>query len=76
MATILDCEDVSVLVYLDDIVVYVMDPTRIGQETKVVLERLARASFMVNSAKSLFLVSSMKMLGYELKGGRRLPSYA
>ena len=76
MATIVDCVDVSVIVYLNDIVVYGTDPTRISQETEVVLERLACAGFMVNTAKSHFLVSSMKMLGYELQGGRRMPSYS
>ena len=50
--------------YLDDIVVYGTDPTRIWQETKLVLECLVRAGFMINTAKSHFLVSSMKMLGY------------
>ena len=44
-------------------------------ETKLVLERLVAAGFMVNTAKSHFLVSSIKMLGYHLQGGRRLPSY-
>ena len=41
--------------YLDDIVVYGTDPTRVWQETKVVLERLARAGFMINTTKSLNL---------------------
>ena len=54
----------SVVVYLDDIVVYGTDPIRVWEETKVVLERLARAGFMINTAKSHFLVSHMKMLGY------------
>ena len=56
--------DVSVVVYLDDIVVYGTDPTRVWQETKLVLERLARAGFMINTAKSHFFVSNVKMLGY------------
>ena len=64
VATIVDCGDVSLVVYLDDIVVYGTDPTRVWQETKLVLERLARAGFMINTAKSHFLVSSMKTLGY------------
>ena len=61
---IVDCGDVSVVVYLDDIVVYGTDPIRVWEETKVVLECLARAGFMINTAKSHFLVSRMKMLGY------------
>ena len=61
---IIDCGDVSVTIYLDDIVVYGTDPIRVLEETKVVLERLARAGFMINTAKSHFLVSRMKMLGY------------
>ena len=44
-------------------------------ESRIVLERLAAAGFMVNTAKSHFLVSSLKMLGYHLRDGRRLPSY-
>ena len=75
VATIVDCGDVSVLVYLDNIVIHGMDPTHIWQETKVVLECFACAGFMTNSTKSLFLVRSMKMLGYELQGGSCLPSY-
>ena len=61
---VVDCGDVSVVVYLDDIVVYGTDPIRMWEETKVVLERLACASFMINTAKPHFLVSSMKMLSY------------
>ena len=60
----MDCGDVSVVIYLDNIVVYGTDPIRVWEETKVVLERLARAGFMINTAKSHFLVSRMKMLGY------------
>ena len=60
----MDCGDVSVVVYLDDILVYGTDPIRVWEETEVVLERLAHASFMINTAKSHFLVSSMKILGY------------
>ena len=71
----MDCGDVSIVMYLDDIAVYGTDPTRVWQETKLVFERLARAGFMINTAKSHFLVGSMKMLGYQLEGGRRLPSY-
>ena len=54
----------SVVVYLDDIVVYGTDPICVREETKVVLECLARAGFMINTAKSHFLVSCMKMLSY------------
>ena len=61
---IVDCGDVSVVVYLDDIVVYGTDPIRVWEETKVVLERLACTGFMINTAKSHFLVSRMKILGY------------
>ena len=60
----MDCGDVSVVIYLDDIVVYGTDPIRMWEETKVVLECLDRASFMINTAKLHFLVSRMKMLGY------------
>ena len=63
---IVDCGDVSVVVYLDNIVVYGADPIHVWEETKVVLERLARAGFMLNTAKLHFLVSRMKMLGYYL----------
>ena len=41
-----------------------VDPMSMWEETKVVLECLACAGFMINTAKSHFLVSSMKMLGY------------
>ena len=54
----------SVVIYLDDIVVYGTDLVRMWEETKVVLEHLAHASFIINTAKPHFLVSSMKMLGY------------
>ena len=60
----MDCGDVSVVVYLDNIMVYGTDPIRMWEETKVVLERLAHAGFMINTSRSHFLVSSMKMLGY------------
>ena len=54
----------SVVVYLDDIVVYGTDPICVWEEAKVVLECLTDAGFMINTAKLHFLVSSMKMLGY------------
>ena len=54
----------SVGIYLDDIVVYGTDPIRVWEETKVVLERLARAGFMINTAKLHLLVNCMKMLSY------------
>ena len=57
MATIVDCGNVSVIVYLDDIVVYGTDPMRVWQEIKVVLERLACAGFMISTAKLHFLVT-------------------
>lgn len=38
-------------------------------ETLLVLERLVDAGFMVNTKKSHFLVSSLKMLGYQLSKG-------
>ena len=44
--------------------VYGTDPIRVWEETKVVLERLPCAGFMINTAKSHFLVSHMKMLDY------------
>ena len=56
--------DVSIVVYLDDIVVYGSDPVRVWYEMKLVLERLAAAGFMIDIAKSHFLASKMKMLGY------------
>ena len=51
---IVDCRDVSVVVYLDDIVVYGTDPIRVWEETIVVLERFACAGFMINTAKLHF----------------------
>ena len=69
-----DCGDVSVVFYLDDIVVYGSDPVCFRMETKVVLERLSSAGFMIDLAKSHFLVNEMKMLSYQLKGGWNLPS--
>ena len=38
-------------------------------ETLLVLERLVDAGFMVNTKKSHFLISSLKMLGYQLSKG-------
>ena len=38
VSTIVDCGDISVVVYLDAIVVYGTDPTHVWQETKLVLE--------------------------------------
>ena len=64
VATTVDCGDISVVVYLVNIVVYGSDHTQVWQETKVVLECLVCAGFIINTAKLHFLVSSMKMLGY------------
>ena len=75
VVTIIYCGNMSVVVYLDDIVIYGMDHVRVWAETKLVLEQLAVAGFMINTAKLHFLVSEVKMLGYQLYGGYRFPSY-
>ena len=62
--TIIDCGDVSVVVYLDNIVIYRTDPVCVWAKTKLVLEQVAMAGFMINTTKSHFLVSKTKMLGY------------
>ena len=64
------------VIYLDDIVVYGTDPRLVWEETKVVLERLCNAGFMVNTKKSKFLVSSVKMLGFHLSRDMLTPNYA
>ena len=64
VVAVVDKEDIQVVVYLDDIVVYGSDPCKVWEETKVVLERLTEASFMINIKKSKFLVSSLKFLRY------------
>ena len=38
IATIIDCGDVSVVVYLDDVAIYGTDPAHVWAETKLVLE--------------------------------------
>lgn len=47
------------VIYLDDIVIYGNDPKKVWEETKVALERLIKAGFMVNIKKSKFLVSGL-----------------
>ena len=61
---IVDWGDVFIVVYLDDMVVYRLNPVWVWFETKLVLEHLAAVSFMLDTAKSHFLASEMKMLGY------------
>ena len=38
VATIINCRDMSVIVYLDDIIIYGMEPIHIWAKTKLVLE--------------------------------------
>ena len=69
VADVVDKGDVKVVIYLDNIVVFVTDLCCVWEETCIILERLAAAGFMVNTAKSKFLVSELKMLGYKLHSG-------
>lgn len=69
VVAVVDRGDVQVVIYLDDIVVYGTDPRVVWEETKVVMERLSRAGFMINTRKCKFLVSSLKLLGYQVEDG-------
>ena len=69
MVAVVDKGDVKVIIYLDDIVLYGNDPVTVWRETVLVLERLTAAGFMVNTAKLHFLVSCLKMLGYDVRAG-------
>ena len=48
VVSVIDRGDCQVIVYLDDIVVYGTCPERVWSETKLCLERLGRAGFMIN----------------------------
>jgi len=72
---VVDRGDVSVIIYLDNIVLFGVDPTRVWAETLIVLQRLTKAGFMINTAKSKFLVSSLKMLGYNVAAGSIQPRF-
>ena len=75
MVAVVDRGDVKVIVYIDDIVIHGTDPTLVWEETLLVLQRLADAGFMVNTSKSCFLVSSLKMLGYNVSAGSISPRF-
>ena len=60
----MDKGDVSVEIDLDDIVVFGTDPKVVWEQTLLVLQRLTDAGFVINTKKSRFLVSSLKLLGY------------
>ena len=64
VATIVVWGDVSIVVYLNNIVVCGSDPVQVWYGMKLVLEHLAAAGFTLNTTKSHFLVSKMKVLGY------------
>ena len=64
VVAIIDRGDCCVIVYLDDIVVHGTCPMRVWEETKLCLERLCTAGFMINLKKSSLLVSTMRMLGH------------
>ena len=59
--------------YLDDIVIYGVDPQLVWCHAKIALERLVHAGFMVNLKKSELLTSGIKMLGFWVTKGKRLP---
>ena len=63
------------IVYLDDIVIHGTCPQHVWEETKLCLERLCKAGFMMNIAKSAFLVSEMKMLGHMVTRNNIRPVY-
>ena len=72
---IVDKGDVSVVIYLDDIVVFGTDPKVVWEQTLLVLYRLTDAGFMINTMKSRFLVSSLKLLGYWVGAGGMKPYF-
>jgi len=47
----------------------------VWEETKEVIRRLTEAGFMINTAKSKFLVGSLKMLGFLIGGNVMKPNY-
>ena len=75
VTAIVDRGDVSVVIYIDDIVLFGTNPKQVWAETLLVLQRLISAGFKINTKKSHFLVSSLKMLGYNVKEGAISPIY-
>ena len=67
---VVDKGGVQVVIHLHNVVVFGTDLCCVWEETHIVLERLVVAGFMVNTAKSKFRVSELKMLGYKLYSGR------
>ena len=63
------------VIYLDDIIIYGVDPQVVWRETKEVIQCLSAAGFMINITKSKFLVSSLKMLGFLVGGNVMKPNY-
>ncbi len=58
------------VVYLDDIAVFGDDQDQVMMDTVAVLERLARAGFMINLKKSQIVESTTKVLGHQwFQGG-------
>ena len=66
VVSVVDLGDVMVVVYLDDICVYGSDPAKVWSECLRVMNRLAKAGFMINIKKSKFLVGSLKLLGFKV----------
>ena len=75
VVTLIECRDISVVVYLDDIVIHEMDPECIWAEIQLVLKQFATAGFMINTTKWHFLVSEMKALEYQFHRGNKFLLY-
>ena len=70
-------EELPVLVYLDDIAVFVDNVEEVLRVTSEAMKRLARAAFMINLRKSYLSQTKAKVLGHNWQSadsGPQLPS--
>jgi hypothetical protein len=64
--TLRDLLDITVLVYLDDILVFSTDPTQHTSHVREVLQRLIREELYVNAEKCQFRTTETEYLGYTI----------
>ena len=62
-------EELPVLVYLDDIAVFVDNVEEVLRVTSEAMKRLARAGFMINLRKSHLVQTKAKELGHNWQSG-------
>lgn len=72
---VVDHSDCAVIVYLDDIVVFGINPRQVWAYEMMILCRSCEARFLMNVRKCKLLVSTIKVLGQVIADDAQKPIF-